>query len=240
MLINKHLANDNYLIISIIYIKGLKLKKISYIFFIILYSIILNGCGEQVPLIDLVGTGDKQPTTNLDGQINNKTDNTVTPPPTKTNNDSDDDNSNNDDDDKNNDNDKNKNNDNDDDDNNNKDDENSENKTHNQGQSCLSCHNFASGGTIYNNSNLPTQNYTIRLVGQNGSLSSYLKGRGDGNSYVNIVNSTQFTAQVIDSVGNIVNSSATNSHDNTRLDCNRCHTQIGLNGAPSRIWNFRK
>jgi len=214
------------------------MKKISYIFFVILYSLIFNGCGEQVPLKDLVGDGDKKPTTNLKYELYGK-DNDKRPITNKNEQKND----NNSDDDKNKDNDKND----DDDKKEDKDDdkkegngENRQNKIHHQGQPCLICHKFASAGTIYNKSNKPAINYNIRLITKNGSLSQYLKGRGEGNFYLHNFNAKTFTAKVIDTNGNIVNSSKINSHDNTRLDCNRCHTRMGLNNAPQRIWSFRK
>jgi len=111
---------------------------------------------------------------------------------------------------------------------------------HNQGKACLSCHSsggesFASGGTVYTNSSSVANGYTIRLVKSDGSLASYLEGRGTGNSHLITFSGSTFTAKVIDPTGNIVNSSGTNTHDSSRLDCNRCHTATGTNGAPGRI-----
>ena len=190
------------------------MKKINYIFFVILYSLIFNGCGEQVPLKDLIGDGDKEPTTNLKYELYGKNDDNkkpVTNPNEQKNDDDDED-----------------------------DDDNKKNKIHYQGTPCLVCHNFASGGTIYNKSNKPAINYNVRLITKNGSLFQYIKGRGEGNFYIHNFNANKFTAKVIDNFGNIVNSSKINSHDNKRLDCNRCHTRMGLNNAPQRIWNFKK
>jgi len=207
------------------------MKKLLYI---ILTSLLLVSCGEQVPLADLVGNKNKN-----DINLNNNE------KQNSNNNDNGNNNSNsyhyNDDNDDN------------DDENENDDDENENNnnsnqssiKLHHQGKSCVICHStgehkFNSGATVYNKNNQPASGYTIRLIHNNSSLSNYLKGRGTGNSYLTYFNGSKFTAKVIDANGNIVNSSATNSHDKSRLDCNRCHTKMGRNNAPQRIWNFRK
>ena len=119
------------------------------------------------------------------------------------------------------------------------------NSGHNQGRMCSECHSggehsFASGVTIFTelhakntDSASYAKNYTIQL----GDSEVYTQGRGEGNAHLFHNNLQKFTAKVIDSNGNMVNSSAINSHDNTRLDCNRCHTQSGSNGAPGRILN---
>ena len=67
----------------------------------------------------------------------------------------------------------------------------------------------------------------------------YRLGRGDGNSYLTQFSGGSFTAQVIDTNGNVVNASAPSSHDSSRLDCNRCHTSGGAAGAPGRIVNYQ-
>ena len=219
------------------------MKKLLYI---ILTSLLLVSCGEQVPLADLVGNGVKTPTTDLKYQINDKNKNDINL------NNNEKQNSNNNDNGNNNSNSYHYNDDNDDE-NENDDDENENNnnsnqssiKLHHQGKSCVICHSsgehkFNSGATVYNKNNQPASGYTIRLIHNNSSLSNYLKGRGTGNSYLTYFNGSKFTAKVIDANGNIVNSSATNSHDRSRLDCNRCHTKMGRNNAPQRIWNFRK
>jgi len=118
---------------------------------------------------------------------------------------------------------------------------------HHQGRMCSECHSsgehsFTSGVTIFTvlhakntDSASYAKNYTIQL----GDSEVYSQGRGEGNAHLFHNDLQKFTAKVIDSNGNIVNSSATNSHDSTRLDCNRCHTQSGSNGAPGRIVNKR-
>ena len=150
--------------------------------------------------------------------------------------------------------------------------------THNQGESCLRCHNssyyntfgapsytfrddgenenenesnenedaeddesFTSGATLYgtlhgNNSAL-TQSYSLRLVLEStNEIANYYAGRGTSNFalfYPNNINN--YTVEVVDASGRVVNSSQKNSHDMRRLDCNKCHTSSGLNGAPGRI-----
>jgi len=111
------------------------------------------------------------------------------------------------------------------------------NTIHNQGESCKSCHNF-NGATVFNN--LHAENKTKGVSGyhvQLGGADVYqTSSNGVGNSYY-YGNATlsKFTAYVVDKNGNITNQSLANSHDNTRLDCNRCHTASGTNGAPGRI-----
>jgi len=110
--------------------------------------------------------------------------------------------------------------------------------SHNQGQSCAKCHtnDFNSGATVFKTLHAATN--TLGATGykiQLGDTDVYNAGRGDGNSYLTRFTGNKFTAHVIDSNGNIVNSSASLSHDSTRLDCNRCHTVNGANGAPGRI-----
>jgi predicted CxxxxCH...CXXCH cytochrome family protein len=120
--------------------------------------------------------------------------------------------------------------------------------SHNQGHACLECHGpggeerFESGATVYTALNATTSaqyanGYLIRLVLENGQQFNYRSGRGTGNSYSedSRMLSYRFTAQVVDSSGSVVTSSATDSHDYTRVDCNTCHTSTGNNGAPGRI-----
>ena len=111
---------------------------------------------------------------------------------------------------------------------------------HNQGKACLKCHSFASGVTVFARLNAPTKSagatgYKIQL----GNSYVYNAGRGSGNSNLVRYSGGKYTANVIDANGNIVNSSANMSHDASRLDCNRCHTASGANGAPGRIVNKR-
>ena len=123
---------------------------------------------------------------------------------------------------------------------------------HNQGLNCLSCHSsgehtFNSGVTIYksingadNDSNDVYDSYNVKLLLDNGQVITYSKGNGLGNKLYSgdqgAINN--FTAQVVDSSGTIVNSSNTNSHNVGRLACNSCHTIAGLNGAPGRVVGF--
>jgi len=112
--------------------------------------------------------------------------------------------------------------------------------THNQGRACLQCHSFASGGTVFGdlrapNNTLGASGYRIRI----GEAGIFRSGNGVGNSYLSHFSGGSFTAYVIDPNGNVVNSSAAGTHDASRLDCNRCHTAAGANGAPGRITSFR-
>jgi len=116
---------------------------------------------------------------------------------------------------------------------------------HYQGQSCAQCHSsgenhFISGATVFTNLNATNSDKNSYAVGykiQLGDSEVYNGGRGNGNSFLITNRLSKFTAKVIDSNGNIVNSSIANSHDSSRLDCNRCHTSTGINGAPGRILN---
>lgn len=123
---------------------------------------------------------------------------------------------------------------------------------HNQGRDCLACHSsgehsFTSGVTIYKSLNGADydsddvyDSYSVKLLLENGQILTYTKGNGLGNK---IYSGDQgaidnFTAQVVDSSGKVVNSSNTNSHSVGRLACNSCHTQSGLNNAPGRVVGF--
>ena len=125
---------------------------------------------------------------------------------------------------------------------------------HNQGKSCASCHSiggsneeqFASGATIFTaidaadlDTSKVSTTHTLRLVLENNaSIVNYYANSEGGSGNVQFYNGSainKFTAQVLDSNGNVVNTSATDSHDNTRLDCNSCHSASGANGAPGRI-----
>ncbi len=119
---------------------------------------------------------------------------------------------------------------------------------HHQGQNCLSCHSFTSAATIYNDlrgkydTNVNTANgYTIQLLLDNGTTIKYRQGNGHGNVLwkgdAGDVN--DFTAQVLDTNGNVVNRSEKNSHHVGRLACNICHSELGLNGAPGRIVSYQ-
>ncbi len=118
---------------------------------------------------------------------------------------------------------------------------------HNQGRNCLSCHSFTSGATVFQSIDAmnddeteAAQGYMIQLLLDSGEIIMYANGNGYGNVLYNgdqgVIN--DFTAQIIDSQGVVVNQSSVNSHHVGRLACNSCHTQEGLNGAPGRIVNF--
>ena len=113
--------------------------------------------------------------------------------------------------------------------------------THNTGRSCAQCHSrdFDSGATVFTKLTASTGNIASGYKIQLGNSMVYSAGRGSGNSHLNNFSGGSFTAQVIDGNGNIVNSSAANSHDSSRLDCNRCHTSGGAAGAPGRIVNYK-
>lgn len=107
--------------------------------------------------------------------------------------------------------------------------------SHNEGKNCLACHSFASGATVFTSLNAADKTpgaagYKIQL---NGIVFS--SARGTGNSRSASFPSGNYTAHVIDPNGNIVNSSASLSHDASRRACNSCHSSTGNSGAPGRI-----
>ena len=112
--------------------------------------------------------------------------------------------------------------------------------SHNEGRNCLSCHSFASAGTVF--TSLHAANNTPGAAGYRIKLSTgvvYGSARGTGNSRSSSFPSGKFTAQVIDPNGNVVNSSADMSHDASRRACNSCHSASGNSGAPGRITSKR-
>ena len=128
--------------------------------------------------------------------------------------------------------------------------ENENSVLHSQGVSCATCHSagseesFTSGATVFTTldaANSDTSKYAtgygLRLLLAGGSAVTYSSGRGIGNFYTRTSTGTfnDYTAQVVDSSGVVVNSSNTDSHDLNRLDCNSCHTAAGTGGAPGRI-----
>jgi len=111
---------------------------------------------------------------------------------------------------------------------------------HNEGRNCLSCHSFASAGTVF--TSLNAANNTPGAAGYRIQLNDSIvfdSARGTGNSRSSSFPSGNFTAHVIDPNGNIVNSSADMSHDASRRACNSCHSSTGNNGAPGRITSAR-
>ena len=123
---------------------------------------------------------------------------------------------------------------------------------HNQGSSCMSCHtypasradgkSFYSGLTVYTaldatSSAQYVKVYSLRALLSNGQYVNFSSGRGTGNfnSRDSRLLSYNYTAQVVDSSGKVVNSSTSNSHTASRLNCNSCHTSVGLNGASGRV-----
>jgi cytochrome c553 len=118
---------------------------------------------------------------------------------------------------------------------------------HNQGKNCLECHSFTSGATVFksltaanNDHNDAAQGYSIQLLLESGKTLKFTPGNGHGNLLYNGDKGeiNNFTSQVTDGQGKVINQSTTNSHDVGRLACNTCHTQNGLNNAPGRIVNF--
>jgi hypothetical protein len=112
--------------------------------------------------------------------------------------------------------------------------------SHNEGRDCLACHGFASAGTVF--TSLNAANNTPGAAGYRIKLSNgvvYGSARGTGNSRASSFPAGNFTAQVIDPNGNVVNSSADMSHDASRRACNSCHSSSGNNGAPGRITSKR-
>lgn len=134
---------------------------------------------------------------------------------------------------------------------------NDEYTNHNQGLACLSCHaapankadgeDFLSGATVYTALDATSSaqfavSHTIRLLLTNEQILNYETedDGGDANSYSedSRILSYDYTAQVINKDGTVVNSSQTYSHNYTQLDCNTCHTAVGNNGAPGRIISY--
>jgi len=112
--------------------------------------------------------------------------------------------------------------------------------SHNEGRNCLECHSFASAGTVF--TSLNARNNTPGVAGYRIQLNNsvvFSTARGTGNSRGSSLPSGKFTAQVIDPSGNVVNSSASLSHDASRRACNSCHSASGNNGAPGRITSKR-
>lgn len=105
---------------------------------------------------------------------------------------------------------------------------------------------FDSGATIFTSINAvdnsalkAASNYSLRLVLEGGAKEVYRIGRGTGNVNASFnAGIANYTAEVLDRSGNVVNSSLTNSHNAARFDCNSCHTATGTNGAPGRIVSF--
>ena len=118
--------------------------------------------------------------------------------------------------------------------------------SHNQGADCLACHGFTSGATVFNklnakggNSTDAASGYSIQLLLENNTTIRYSSSRGIGNvNYTGSGNIGNFTAEVIDSSGNVVNKSLKNTHNDSRLHCNVCHSSSGLNNAPGRIVGY--
>ncbi len=105
---------------------------------------------------------------------------------------------------------------------------------------------FSSGATIYTllhgedlNAAQTASGYSLRLILQSGATETYQLARGTGNVYANVnAGLGNYTVEVLDRAGNVVNRSAANSHNDSRLDCNSCHSVNGANGAPGRIVSF--
>ena len=106
---------------------------------------------------------------------------------------------------------------------------------------------FDSGATVFTtldadnfDATKAAYGYSIRLLLEDGTIENYSMGEGTGNVHASFnAGITNYTAQVLDPQGNVVNASQTNSHDASRFDCNSCHTQTGANGAPGRITSFQ-
>ena len=119
--------------------------------------------------------------------------------------------------------------------------QNSTYSSHNQGQSCLNCHNeFSSGGTIYkyldatsSESTTIANNHTVKLILADGTIVTMLIGNGNGNFRTKAIINQTFTASIIDETGATIRTSGT--HQSSSLNCNSCHTSSGSNSAPGRI-----
>jgi cytochrome c5 len=106
---------------------------------------------------------------------------------------------------------------------------------------------FDSGATIFTTLNAAdgdlskaANGYSLRLVLENSAgVAEYRIGNGTGNVNGTFnAGITNYTVEVLDSNGNVVNTSVTNSHNTSRFDCNSCHTAAGNNGAPGRIVSY--
>ncbi len=106
---------------------------------------------------------------------------------------------------------------------------------------------FDSGATIFTSLTAANDDitkaaygYSVQLLLNDGTTVNYKIGNGIGNVNATFnAGITTYTAQVINTKGEVVNSSLTNSHDASRFDCNSCHTATGANGAPGRITSFQ-
>lgn len=125
---------------------------------------------------------------------------------------------------------------------------------HNQGLACLDCHSnnldpdapeFSIGVTLFtkldasNSTNDAASGYSMRIRSAQGETLDFTVGKGSGNFYANqgSLSLANYTAEILDSNKKVVNSSLSNSHDNTRFNCNSCHTASGENGASGRVVN---
>lgn len=125
---------------------------------------------------------------------------------------------------------------------------------HNQGLACLDCHSnnldpdapeFSMGVTLFtkldagNSTNDAASGYSMRIRSAQGETLDFTTGKGSGNFYANqgSLSLANYTVEILDSNRKVVNSSLSNSHDNTRFNCNSCHTASGENGANGRVVN---
>jgi hypothetical protein len=120
---------------------------------------------------------------------------------------------------------------------------------HNQGQRCLACHAtgtdgapiLAMGGTLYTKLNAPdgeadtANGFSLRLRLASGTLHALTPGKGAGNYHAQSGVGESFTAEVLDGAERVVNRSLENSHTADRLNCNRCHSENGSEGASGRM-----
>jgi hypothetical protein len=105
------------------------------------------------------------------------------------------------------------------------------------GEPCLGCHVFTFGGTVYASGHEPdgcngvgpSANTTVVITDSNGTVVR-LNLNSAGNFYANSVITAPYTAQVVSAKG-----TRAMLTPQTNGDCNSCHTQAGLEGAPGRI-----
>ncbi len=127
-----------------------------------------------------------------------------------------------------------------------------------QGKACIVCHReeegkdiVSIGGTL--SSFINTENgkyyqdltgYSVNIVGEDGlNITMHPKSAsseiGHNNFYTkseDLPSSEKFTVLIKDENSTTFNQSGSNTHSTrTHRDCNSCHGEVGLNGAPGRV-----
>lgn len=128
-------------------------------------------------------------------------------------------------------------------------------ESHYQGENCLDCHSanaassqrvkpyFAASGTIFStydaqNSSDNSANFAATILLQNAANNSLVCtiSKGFGNFHCEQpLPSAPWRVSVLNKDGVQVNQSSGFLHDSSRVNCNACHRNSGINGAPGRI-----